>query len=194
MSSISSGSSVGVDPNWLANTFAAIKASQSQGGLLGMLQNAGSNDGSVSSFLNSSKTFANNFASISQNNLTNTSSFYAQLASQAIQEQQGKALEQALADLQRNQNMVQPTNVLDDFIYFDDGSYIDTNNNILTKSDGTQIDTVTGAEVIDPAFIIQMGNGSYLNTKTSVLTLADGTKIDTITGMKVSDLEALEES
>jgi hypothetical protein len=84
--------------------------------------------------------------------------------------------------------MVQPENVLDPYIYFGNGSSLDTNNNILTMSDGTQIDSVTGVEIIDPTTRIDMGNGSYLNTKTNVLTLSDGTKIDTVTGLKLSDI------
>ena len=87
---------------------------------------------------------------------------------------------------------MQPTNVLDSYIYFEDGSSIDTENNILTMSDGTKIDTVTGAEMFDSASIIQMANGAYLDTKNNILTMSDGTQIDTVTGIKISDLEALE--
>ena len=82
--------------------------------------------------------------------------------------------------------MVQPKNVLDPFIYFPDGSTIDTNSNIMTMPDGTQYDTTTGAKYVDPASIIQMANGAYLNTKTNILTMPDGTQIDTVTGLKVS--------
>ena len=51
------------------HTMVAIQNQASEGGLLGMLDNAGG-DGSVSSFLGSSVKTANAFALISQNNLT----------------------------------------------------------------------------------------------------------------------------
>ena len=55
-----------------------------------------------------------------------------------------------------------------------DGSSLDTNNNILTMSDGTQIDTTTGAKFIDTSSIVQMANGAYLDTKNNILTMPDG--------------------
>ena len=82
--------------------------------------------------------------------------------------------------------MVQPENKLDPFIYFDDGSSIDTNNNILTTKDGKQIDITTGLEVIDTSSIMQLANGAYLDTKNNILTLPDGTRIDIVTGLKLS--------
>jgi hypothetical protein len=56
----------------------------------------------------------------------------------------------------------------------------------MTRPDGTQYDTTTGAKYVDPTFIIQMANGAYLDTKNNILTLGDGTQIDTVTGLKVS--------
>ena len=82
--------------------------------------------------------------------------------------------------------MVQAKNVLDPFIYFQDGSSIDTNSNILTMANGTQIDTTTGLKVVDTSSIMQLANGAYLNTATNILTMADGTQIDTVTGLTVS--------
>ena len=89
---------------------------------------------------------------------------------------------QALSD---TQNKVKPHNTLPSFMYLGNGTSLDTDNGILTKSDGTQIDITTGAEFVDPANLIQLGNGSYLNTLTNILTLSDGTKIDNVTGLKV---------
>jgi hypothetical protein len=171
--------------NWLADTFTAIQNDQNQGGLLGMLQNSGG-DGSVSSFLSQSTTIANNFALISQNNVTSAGSFYAQIASQNQQEQDAKKLQDAMDALSASQQMVQPKNVLDPIIYFANGSTLDTNSNILTMFDGTQIDTTTGTKYVDPASIMQLANGAYLNTQTNILTMADGTQINTVTGLKVS--------
>ena len=70
-------------------------------------------------------------------------------------------------------------------IYFENGSVLDTVNNILTLSNGKKIDAITGADWVDPKSIIQIGNGSYLNTATNILTMANGTKINTITGLIV---------
>ena len=192
MSVISSG---GLGANsWLASAFTSIRNSQNQGGILGALQDAGSNDGSIGSFLSQSSSFSNAFALITTNNTTSASSFYAQIASQNDQTRQQQQLQDALTSLQQTQSMVQPTNTLDPFIYFPDGSYIDTNANILTMPDGTQYDTTTGLKYVDPASIVDLGGGSFLNTSTNVMTMADGTQIDMVTGLKISDLDALNSS
>src|SRR3569623_1592149 len=103
MSIISSG---GLGANsWLASAFTAIQQSQNQGGILGALQDAGSNDGSISSFLNQSSSFSNSFALISTNSTTSASSFYAQIASQNDQTRQEQALQDALTGLQQTQSM-----------------------------------------------------------------------------------------
>jgi hypothetical protein len=171
-------------PNWLNDTLVAIQNSQTSGGILGALENSG--DGSLSSFLGQTSTIANNFALISQNSVTNASSFYAQLASQNVDQRNQQKLKEALDALTQSQNAVQKKNVLDSFIYLGDGTTIDTDNNILTKPDGTQYDITTGALYVDPVNIIQLANGSYLDTKNNILTLTDGTKIDTVTGLKIS--------
>jgi hypothetical protein len=176
--------SSGPTSNWIGDTIVAIQNSATSGGILGALASSG--DGSISSFLGQSSTIANNFALISQNNVTNASSFYAQIASQNQQQRSQQKLQEALAALNQSQNQVQPKNVLDPFIYLSDGTSIDTANNIMTRPDGTQYDTTTGAKYVDPTFIIQMANGAYLDTKNNILTLGDGTQIDTVTGLKVS--------
>jgi hypothetical protein len=173
----------GPSANWIGDTITAIQNSANSGGILGALASSG--DGSVSSFLGQSATYANNLALISQNNVTNASAFYAQLASQNQQQRSQEKLKQALAALTESQNQVKPTNV-NPFIYLSDGTTIDTVNNIMTRPDGTQYDTTTGAKYVDPADVIQMANGAYLNTKTNILTLGDGTQIDTVTGLQVT--------
>ena len=171
---------------WLADTYTAIQNSKSSGGLLGMLDNARGNDGSLKSFVQSSSSAANAFALISQNTVSSAGSFYAQMASQRQQDEDAKKLQDQLDAAAASSQMVQPENKLDPFIYFDDGSSIDTNNNILTTKDGKQIDITTGLEVIDTSSIMQLANGAYLDTKNNILTLQDGTKIDTVTGLKIS--------
>jgi hypothetical protein len=181
-SSLFAGSAV---PNWLAGAVTAIQSQANEGGLLGMLDSAGG-DGSISSFLGQSSKTAGNFALISQNNVANASSLYAQIASQNIQDQNAKKLQDALNELSATQQQVQAKNVLDPVIYFPDGSTIDTNSNILTMANGTQIDTTTGLKVVDTSSLIQMANGSYLDTANNILTMPDGTEIDTVTGLKIS--------
>jgi len=176
--------SVSSSSNWLASTETAIKNSQNQGGLLGMLSAA--TDGSVSSFLSNSATSANAFATISQTSVSSASTFYAQIAAQNVKTQQQKKLQDAMDSLQAQQQMVPVQSTLDPFIYFPDGSNIDTTNNILTMSDGTQYDTTTGAKYVDPSSIIQMANGAYLDTKNNIMTMPDGSQIDTVTGLTVS--------
>lgn len=191
MSSVSSSSLLNSSSqsNWLSDAMTSIKNSQNPGGLIGMLQNAG--NGSVSSFLSATSAFANNMATITTSNVTNTSSFYAQLASQALQKRQDEQMQKMITELQRQQNTVKPKNVLDTYIYFDNGASLNTDTNVMTMSDGTQIDAITGVKVIDPSYMIQMPNGAYLDTKNNILTMPDGTEYDTVTGLKIKDLKAL---
>lgn len=171
--------------SWLNDALNSIQNQSSAGGLLGMLQNSGG-DGSISSFLGSSGNTANQFALISQNSVTNTSNLVAQIAAQNAQQTNQQQLQDSIDSLSATQQMVQPTNVLDPTIFFADGSTLDTNANILTMSDGTQIDTTTGAKVVDTSSIVQMANGAYLDTKNNILTMPDGSEIDTVTGLKIS--------
>ena len=175
--------------NWLASTMVAIQNSANPAGIMGALQNAsaGSNDGSVKSFLSQSSSAANNLATISQTNVTNASAFYAQIAAQNQQKRQQDALAKVAAELSSTQNMVQAKNVLDPTIFLPDGTTIDTNSNIMTRPDGTQYDVTTGARYVDPSHLIQMANGAYLDTSTNILTMSDGTRIDTVTGLKVTE-------
>ena len=176
---------VGVDPNWLADTFTNIQNEANQGrpaGYAGQFRRRRQHQ-LVSGFKHQ---HANNFALISQNSVVNASSLIAQIASQNLQKANAQKLQDAFDALTATQQQVAAKNVLDPFVYLPDGSMIDTNNNIMTMSDGTQYDITTGAKYVDPANIIQMANGAYLNTKTNVLTMADGTRIDTVTGLKIS--------
>ncbi len=183
--SYSSLFSTSATSNWIADTMTAILNQKNEGGLLGMLDHAGG-DGSISSFLGQSSNAANAIATISQTNVTNAGSLFAQIASTNQQKAAAKKLQEAMDQLAALQKMVKPTNKLDPFIYFPDGTSIDTVNNIMTKPDGTQYDTTTGAKYVDPTSLVQMGNGAFLNTKTNIITMADGTQIDAVTGLKVS--------
>jgi hypothetical protein len=174
--------------DWVADTMANIKASQQQGGLLGMLSDAASNNGDsiTTKFLKNTVNTANMFATISQGSTTSYSALIAKQVQVRQAEAQKKQLADALKSLQESQSMVQPTNVLDPVIYMADGSTIDTANNIMTMANGDQFDITTGAKYVDPTMVIQMANGSYLDTKNNILTMADGTRIDSVTGINLT--------
>lgn len=183
--SYSSLFSTSATSNWIADTMTAIQNQKNEGGLLGMLDNA-SGDGSISSFLGQSSNTANALATISQSNVTNAGTLFAQIAASNQQQATATKLQQSLDQASAQQNVVKPQSMLAPVIYFSDGTTIDTVNNIMTKPDGTQYDTTTGAKYVDPTSLVQMGGGAYLNTKTNIITMADGTQIDEVTGLKVS--------
>lgn len=172
-------------PNWLKEAQENIAASANPGGLLGTLQDATQDPGSLKSFLAKSQNQAANLALIAQNTQTSSGALIAQMAAAAASK---RADEQAAMQAKFNpqQTNYNPPRELDPVIYFNDGSFVDTTTNIMTLANGTQIDTTTGSQVVDPASIIQMANGAYLNTSTNIMTLADGTRIDTVTGLVVT--------
>lgn len=176
--------------SWIAGAMAASQSSL--GGIFDALTSG--NDGSVSSFLGQASGYANTFASITQNTVTSATNFYAQIAANNQQTQQQQQLMDALAQLQAQQSMVQPQNTLDPYIYFSNGSSLDTTNNILTMPDGSQIDTTTGLSYVDPADLVDLGGGSYLNSKTNIITLSNGTQIDAVTGLKESQVTSTSSS
>ncbi|WP_068014950.1 hypothetical protein [Rhodoplanes sp. Z2-YC6860] len=171
-------------PNWLKEAQESIAASESPGGLLGALQDA-RYPASIKNFLTKSQNAANNLSLISSSTAQSQNTLTQQMANTAAQ----KLMNERAALLQKmnpQQTNFTPPAGLDSFIYFQDGTSIDTQNNILTMANGTQIDTTTGLQVVDPKSIISMANGAYLNTSTNILTMADGTRIDTVTGLKVT--------
>ena len=174
--------------DWLADTTARIKAAEQQGGLLGMLSNAVATNGdsATTKFLKNSRSAANMFANIAQGGTTSATALIAKQAMTRQANEQQKKLQEAMQALQRTQSQVQAKNVLDSFIYMPDGSFIDTNNGLMTMANGDQFDITTGVKYVDPKMIIQMANGSYLDTKNNILTMADGTRIDSVTGIRLS--------
>jgi hypothetical protein len=172
-------------PNWLKEAQESLAASENSGGLLGALQSAKNADGSIKTYLANGAKTAGSLALMSQNALTAAGSLALQMADAAAQKRADDklALSQKLNPVQTNHT---PPHGLDPVIYFDDGTTLDTVNNILTKLDGTQIDTTTGQNHIEPGSLIQLANGAYLDTKNNILTLPDGTRIDTITGINLS--------
>jgi hypothetical protein len=172
--------------NWLKEAQESIAASENPGGLMGALQNATRKPGSIKTFLANSQSSATNLALITQSSAQSAGNLAAQMASTA---QQKRAADQLA--LQQKLNPPPPTNYtpaqgLDPVIYFGDGSSIDTGSNIMTMSNGTQIDTTTGLQVIDTSSIVNLANGAYVDTKNNIMTMSDGTKIDTITGLVIT--------
>jgi hypothetical protein len=172
-------------PNWLKEAQESIAASQAPGGMMGALQDARFDNNSIKTFLAKSQNSLYNLARIAQNSQTSAGALAAQMSNAANQKLHDErvALAQKLNPQQTNYNT--PAG-LDPVIYFEDGGSLDTTSNILTMSNGTQIDTVTGLQYHDPKSIISMANGAYLDTKNNILTTADGTKIDTVTGLKIT--------
>lgn len=173
--------------NWLAEAQSALSASS--GGLLGTLQSASldSSIGSVRSFLNTSQANADAFASIAQSTVQAAGQFYAQVA--AAQGQQAAADRAAFNAKLLNpgdQTNHTPGQGLPSVLFYDNNSSLDTTTNIMTLTDGSQVDVTTGLPYIDPKNLIRMANGAYLDTKNNVLHEPDGTVIDANTGLDIS--------
>jgi len=175
--------------NWLDEVATAIQASQNPDGLMGMLQNA-ANDGQIGStrsFLIRSQNSANAFANIAQSSVQAAGQFYAQLAvangQKAAADRQ--AQEAALLNPPAQTNFTPPLQ-LAPVVYNSDGSSLDTTSNILTLSNGSQIDITTGLPYVDPNSIVQMANGAYLDTTKNILHESDGTQVDATTGIKIT--------
>ena len=175
--------------NWLAEAESGILASESSGGIMGALQSAatGGTPGSIQAFLADSQSNANAFAEIAQSSMQSVAALYAQMASDAGQQaaQQRQDEENALLNPPAQTNYTPPL-TLDPNIYYSDGSSLDTTGNILTLSNGTQIDVTTGLPYVDPGSLLYMANGAYLDTQSNILTEPDGTRIDATTGIKVA--------
>lgn len=179
--------STGTTANWLAGALEDIRNSQLVGGMMGALGTAAkSKPGSISSFLNNNSTLSTQFALINQNSTVSATTLALQMGDAVKQAAADAKMKKAIEDFSAASHAVQPKNVLDPVIYFEDGSTLDTNANILTNSKGKKFDALTGRPYTDPAAIIQMANGAYLDTMNNILTMPDGSQIDTITGLVIS--------
>ena len=172
-------------PNWLKEAQESLAASQTPGGMMGALQDSRSGSSSIKTFLAKSQNNLYALAQIAQSAQTSSSALTVQMSQAAAKKRYDEqvALQVKLNPVHANFN---PPTELDSFIYFEDGSSLDTGNNILTMSNGKQIDTVTGLEYHEPNSLISMANGAYLDTKNNILTMSDGTKVDTITGLTIT--------
>ena len=173
-------------PNWLKEAQESLAAAANPGGLLGTLQGAAKGKlGTIKTFLANSQNTANSFALMSASTLSAAFNLTLQMSDAAAQKRSTDKLNALLAQNAKPTNYT-PPHGLDPVIYFEDGTTLDTVNNILTKPDGKKIDTTTGQPYVEPGTIIQMANGAYLDTKNNILTMPDGTKIDTVTGLTIT--------
>ena len=97
-----------------------------------------------------------------------------------------RSSEANLLDPAQQQTNFTPPAQLDPIEYYADGSSLDTTSNILTLSNGNQVDITTGLPYVDQSSLIYMANGAYLNTATNILTEPGGSQIDASTGLKDS--------
>jgi hypothetical protein len=126
-------------------------------------------------------------ASIMQSAVQNEGQLYSQIAQTEGQQAAQARLDQenALLNPAAQTNFTPPATLAPTEFYAD-GSSLDTTSNILTLSNGNQVDITTGLPYVDPSSLIYMANGAYLNTATNILTEPDGTMLDGSTGLKVS--------
>jgi hypothetical protein len=170
--------------NWLKEAQESLVASQTPGGMMGALQDARAGY-SIKTFLAKSQNNLYALAQIAQNAQTSSSALTVQMSQAAAKKRYDEqvALQVKLNPVHTNYT---PPKGLDPVIYFGDGSSVDTTSNIMTLSNGKQIDTTTGLEYHDPKDIISMANGAYLDTKNNILHMSDGTQVDSITGLKIT--------
>lgn len=169
--------------SWISSVWDAGNTATQSAGMMGALQTASSKNlqpGSLKAFLNNNQSAAAALSTVAQTSVTNRTALVIQQADAAVQK---LAAERAALANKGNIPMIPKTPVGDRFFYFDNGSTLDTEENILTMADGKKINTLTGADYVDPKSLVNLANGSYLDTANNILTMADGTKIDTLTGL-----------
>jgi hypothetical protein len=171
--------------NWLKEAQESLALSETPGGMMGALQDARFGSSSIKTFLAKSQNNMYALAQIATNSQTSSNALTVQM-SQAAAHKRRDELGALAAKLNPTQSNFTPSKGLDTFIYFEDGSSLNTDSNILTMSNGKQIDTTTGQEYHDPKDIISMANGAYLDTKNNILHMSDGTQLDSITGVKIT--------
>jgi hypothetical protein len=171
--------------SWISTVWDAGAAATQSTGMMGALGTASSKKyplGSVKAYIAGQQNNALALATIAQTGVVNATELAIKAGDLAMQ----KRLQDRAAQIaKQNVPLIPAAPLGDSIIYFENGSVLDTTNNVLTLSNGKKIDSITGADWVDPTSIIQLGNGSYLNTATNILTMANGTKIDTVTGLIV---------
>jgi len=171
--------------SWISTIWdAGANATESSGvmGALGLASSKKYPVGSIKAYIAGQQNNALVLSSIAQTGVINATELAIKAGDLAMQKRgQDRATEAA----KHNVPMIPAAPLGDSIMYFENGSVLDTANNILTLSNGKKIDAITGADWVDPKSIVQLGNGSYLDTANSILTLSNGTRINTITGLVV---------
>jgi hypothetical protein len=167
---------------WLGDAVTAIENSRNSAGMMGALQN--SKRKGINGAIYNNAAGANALAMIASSSVVDRGVLAAEMAAANEKKRIAEKLSAALDPLRSKP--APPKQLLDPVIYYGNGSSLDTTSNILTRTDGVQIDITTGREYIDPANLIRMANGAYLDTKNNILTLSDGTKINTITHLTIT--------
>lgn len=169
--------------SWISTVWGSGAAAAQSTGIMGALQGSKKYPlGSVKAYLSNNSLAANALANINATGTTDLTT----LAMQAGDLAREKRMQEREAMLAKFVTPPPPPVTLDSFIYFDDGSTLDTVNNIITTATGKKINAITGADWVDPASIINLANGSYIDTANNIMVMADGTKIDTVTGLVIS--------
>jgi hypothetical protein len=171
--------------SWISTVWDAGTSATESTGMMGALGAASSKKypvGSINAYIVGQQSNSLALATIAQTSVTSVTQLSLQAGDLAMQK---RAQERATEAAKHNIPKLPAAPLGDSTIYFENGSVLDTANNVLTLSTGKKIDAITGADWVDPTSIIQLGNGSYLNTANSILTLANGTRINTITGLVV---------
>jgi hypothetical protein len=169
--------------SWISTVWDAGTTATQSTGMMGALQGSKKYPlGSIKALLANTSNNSAALATIAQTGITNLTSLAMQAGDLALQ----KHAKEKMALLAKANVPPAPVKTLDQFIFFEDGSTLDTVANVITTAAGKKIDAITGADWVDPASIVNLANGSYLDTANNILTLADGTKIDTVTGLVIS--------
>jgi hypothetical protein len=169
---------------WLSTVWDSGANSVQSGGIMGGLEASKKYaPGSIKSYLAANANNANALATITQSGLTERTTLAMQMGDRAVEK---RALERFALASKLNAPPPPPPPPLDPVIYFEDGSTLDTVNNVLTMVSGKKINALTGADWVDPASILNLANGSYIDTANNIMYMPDGTKIDTITGLVIS--------
>src|SRR5436305_7073029 len=126
-------------PNWLKEAQGALAAAEAPGGMMGALQDSRSGY-SIKTFLAKSQNNSYALAQISANTQTSSNQLTVQMSQAAAKKHQGE-LAALAAKLNPVQTNFTPPKGLDPLIFFSDSSSLDTTSNIMTFSNGKQIDT-----------------------------------------------------
>ena len=131
-------------PNWLKEAQESIAATENPGGLMGMLQDSRAT-ASIKNFLIKSQSTANAMQLINSSTAQSMATLTLQRSDAAQQKLQQEKVAM-LMKLNPQQSNFNPAKQLDSFIYFQDGSSIDTVSN--SNIPGTIADSTRGAHAV----------------------------------------------